>query len=307
MSSPTHFAFIIGEALIDAVTTTDGVTKEHPGGSPANVALTLGRLGRSAHLLTWIGQDVRGRTIEQWLQESRVHIEPASAGARATSLAHASLSASGSATYQFDLEWDLPPVQVPAGAVIAHTGSIAAILQPGGAKVRALLEAARDTATITYDPNMRPTLMGSPDEVRPHVETYVGLSDVVKASDEDLEWLYPGIDPRDVARRWQAGGPALVVVTFGGEGAFAVTSQDELTVAAPQTTVADTVGAGDSFMGALLHGLWEQGLVGSVERQNLHAINSATLETVLLQCTKVAAVTVSRAGANPPWLAELDE
>jgi len=305
MPSPTPLAYVIGEALIDAVTTLDGATTEHPGGSPANVALTLGRLGRNARLLSWIGADERGKRIQDWLDESNVSLDESGIHATRTSLAHATLSANGSATYNFDLEWDLPSISVPSNAIVAHSGSIAAVLEPGGDKAFALLKDAQRRCTITYDPNIRPTLMGDPNIVRPIVERYVALADVVKVSDEDLEWLYPGESPQEVAARWRATGPALVVVTFGGDGALGVTSVDAIRVEAPRTDVADTVGAGDSFMGALIHGLWQRNLLGGSEREALRAVNGATLKEVLLQCAKVAAVTVSRAGANPPWLAEL--
>jgi fructokinase len=200
---------------------------------------------------------------------------------------------------------------VPAGAgadaetLAVHTGSIGAMLAPGAADVRALVAAARDTATVSYDPNARPALMGDAADTRPRVEDLVRLSDVVKVSDEDLAWLVPGTDPLDVARAWQRSGPAMVVVTFGGEGATAVTAAGEITVASRPVDVVDTVGAGDSFMGALLDGLWSEDLLGAARRDALRAIDTGTIRRVLERCADVAAVTVSRAGANPPRAAEL--
>ncbi|MEL7975815.1 PfkB family carbohydrate kinase [Isoptericola sp. F-RaC21] len=297
----------VGEALVDVVHRPDGSSEEHPGGSLANVALTLGRLGRDVRLATWLGSDARGADVRSWLAESRVALAPGSDGAARTSVAQATLDGTGAATYEFDLEW-----QVPAGAGAAddtlavHTGSIAAMLPPGDADVRRLLAAARDTATVTYDPNARPAIMGDADVVRPRVEEIVALSDVVKVSDEDLAWLYPGREPLDVARTWQATGPALVVVTLGGSGAAAVTAAGEATVTAPRVDVVDTVGAGDSFMGALLDGLWSAGLLGADRRDALRAITTAETQSLLAGCAAVAAVTVSRAGANPPWAHELD-
>ncbi|MFE6969438.1 carbohydrate kinase [Isoptericola sp. NPDC057653] len=297
----------VGEALVDVVHRTDGSHEEHPGGSLANVALTLGRLGRDVRLATWLGRDARGDDVRAWLAESRVALTPGSDGADRTSVAQATLDATGAATYEFDLEW-----QVPAGAgatdgtLAVHTGSIAAMLAPGDAAVRQVLEDARRVATVSYDPNARPALMGDAASVRPRVEELVALSDVVKVSDEDIAWLAPGADPLDVARAWQATGPALVVVTFGGEGATAVTAAGEVTVAAPRVDVVDTVGAGDSFMGALLDGLWSTDLLGASRRDALRAIPVADTERLLARCAAVAAVTVSRAGANPPWARELD-
>ena len=303
---PEATALVIGEALIDVVHSADGRIAEHPGGSPANVALTLGRLQRPAELLTWIGSDVYGDLIRKWLAGSQVALSPGSDGAASTSIATAHLGADGAATYTFDLDWNLPRnVVVPEGTTVVHTGSIAAILAPGASAVRTLLESLRHRATITYDPNVRPTLMGSPAQARPQIEALVQTADVVKVSDEDLLWLYPGADLSVIATTWQRSGPAVVVVTYGGDGAVAYTATERITVAAPSVTVADTVGAGDSFMGALIDGLWGADLLGATKRPALKAIGSDVLRTVLERCVRVAAITVSRAGANPPRLAEL--
>ncbi|SKC52034.1 carbohydrate kinase family protein [Krasilnikoviella flava] len=296
----------VGEALVDVVHRPDGASEEHPGGSLANVALTLGRLGRDVRLATWLGRDARGDDVRAWLAESRVGLAPGSDGAARTSVAQATLDAAGAATYDFDLEWQVPDSAGATDETLAvHTGSIAAILAPGDADVRRLLAAARDTATVTYDPNARPAIMGDAGAVRPRVEEIVALTDVVKVSDEDLEWLYPGREPLDVARAWQTTGPALVVVTFGGEGATGVTAAGEVTIAAPRVDVVDTVGAGDSFMGALLDWLWGADLLGSARRDALRAIDRAATSRMLARAVAVAAVTVSRAGANPPWPTDL--
>lgn len=298
----------VGEALVDVVHRPDGTSEEHPGGSLANVALTLGRLGRDVRLAAWLGKDARGDDVRAWLAESRVTLVAGSDGAEATSVAQATLDETGAATYEFDLGW-----QVPAGAdadgdtLAVHTGSIAAMLPPGDADVRRLVEVARATSTVTYDPNARPAIMGDAAAVRPRVDEIVALADVVKVSDEDLAWLYPDRAPLDVARTWQATGPALVVVTFGGEGATAVTAAGEVTATAPRVDVVDTVGAGDSFMGALLDGLWSANLLGAARRDALRTIPAADTEALLTRCAAVAAVTVSRAGANPPWADELAE
>ncbi|WP_082919103.1 carbohydrate kinase [Cellulosimicrobium sp. I38E] len=297
---------VVGEALIDVVHRADGSVDEHPGGSLANVALTLGRLGRDARLATWLGPDERGDAIRAWLHDSAVTLAPGSTDAERTSVATAHLDAHGAATYQFDLEWRVPAGTAPdAGTLAVHTGSIAAVLEPGASDVRTLVAAARDTATITYDPNARPALMGDPADARTRIEALVALADVVKVSDEDLAWLAPGTDPVAVAHQWLALGPALVVITYGGEGALALTATGEQRITAPRVDVVDTVGAGDSFMGALLDGLWDAGLLGADHRDALHAIDPATLTALLERCAAVAAVTVSRAGANPPRRAEL--
>ncbi|WP_370445316.1 PfkB family carbohydrate kinase [Miniimonas sp. S16] len=231
---------------------------------------------------------------------------PGSTQAAATSVATARLDEHGAASYEFDVEWRVPMGTVPGGGTLAvHTGSIAAVLEPGASDVRALVSQARATATVTYDPNARPALMGEPAGARARIEAFVALADVVKVSDEDLAWLVPGADSVAAARDWLALGPALVVVTFGGKGAVAVTAAGAQHVAAPHVRVIDTVGAGDSFMGALLDGLWDAGLLGAENRAALRAIDCSTLRTLLERCVAVAAITVSRAGANPPHREEL--
>lgn len=305
MPASTAKAFIIGEALIDAVHSLNGQHQELPGGSPANVALTLARQGGQSSLLTWIADDERGNAIEQWLKESGVTLHPSSMGAAHTSVANAHLQADGSAQYEFEIEWDLTPVTIDPEFNVVHTGSIAATIEPGSHKVLELIKNAADHATITYDPNARPSLMGSPDLVRPLIEQYVALSDVVKVSDEDLGWLYPDQPFTQVAQKWSTSGPALTIVTKGGEGATCYTPNFTVEIVSPKVTVADTVGAGDSFMGTLIYELGERGYLGKSGRLGLHNIDRGTVEDVLTQCAKVAAITVSRAGANPPWRNEL--
>jgi fructokinase len=301
-------ALVVGEALIDVVRRADGSVEEHPGGSPANVAIGLGRLGREVDLLTWFGDDAHGALVRRHLEASGVQVAPGSDTADRTSVATAVLDADGVATYEFDLSWHVPErwASPPAVPLVVHTGSIAAVLEPGGQDVTKILTAHRDSATLTYDPNLRPSLMPPADETRPVVEELVALADVVKVSDEDLAWLEPGSHPLEVARRWAASGPAVVVVTRGGEGATAITGTYELDVAAPRVTVADTVGAGDSFMAGLVDGLWSAGLLGADRHQALRDADEVTLRSVLSRCAEIAAITVSRAGANPPTAAELD-
>ena len=306
---PGARAVVIGEALVDVVRRQDGSVDEHPGGSPANVALGLARLGRPVELLTWLGTDARGTAVRSHLEASGVQLAPGSDGAAATPVAIATLDETGAATYTFEIDW-----QVPAGhatdfgdVLVVHSSTIGAALEPGGAAVLRILAEARADSTITYDPNIRPDLLGDPQRARELVERLVILSDVVKVSDEDLAWLEPGSDPRDVAVRWASLGPGLVVVTRGGEGALAVTAGGvEVEVAAPRVQVADTVGAGDSFMSGLLDGLWSAGLLGASHRIALGGAGAEVLVPVLERCARIAAITVSRPGANPPTAAELD-
>jgi fructokinase len=306
---PAARALVVGEALVDVVRRLDGSSQEHPGGSPANVAIGLGRLDRPVDLLTWIGTDERGRAVRAHLEESGVRLTAGSDGAASTSVATATLDRTGAATYTFDLDWQVAVDSVAdiGDVLVVHTSTITAALPPGGPAVLRILAEARLDATITYDPNIRPDLLGDHDDARELVERLVTLADVVKVSDEDLSWLEPGVAPRDVATRWATRGPALVVVTLGGEGALAVTSGGvEVQVPAPRVQVADTVGAGDSFMSGLIDGLWSAGLLGAAHRIALGGIDADVLTPVLERCARIAAVTVSRPGADPPRAAELD-
>jgi len=307
---PAARALVVGEALVDVVLRPGAEPAEHPGGSPANVAIGLGRLGRRADLLTWLADDAHGDLVREHLSGSGVHVLAGDRAPERTPVARAHLDAEGAATYEFDLTWDLPGRwdEDDDAPVVVHTGSIATVLQPGGDAVARLLADRRATSTLTYDPNLRPALMGTPEATLPVVERLVALADVVKVSDEDLAWLHPGVAPEEIARDWLRRGPALVVVTLGGDGALALTAGgDEVLVTAPPVQVADTVGAGDSFMAALVDGLWEAGLLGADARAALHAVDRPTIERVLVRCAQVAAITVSRAGANPPTRAELGE
>ncbi len=298
---------VIGEALVDVVHARDGSVLEHVGGSPANVALGLGRLGRGADLLTWLGRDDRGRRIAEHLAASGAAIVPGSDGAEHTSLAVAHLGDDGGATYEFDVTWRVPETWAspPAAPIAVHTGSIAAVLEPGAADVARILAAHRESATLTYDPNLRPSLMPPPDRTRPVVERIVAMADGVKVRDEDLAWLSPG-DPMGLAEEWAAAGPALVVVTRGAEGALAWTAGGvHVAVDSRRVSVADTVGAGDSFMAGLIDGLWRAGLLGPDARATLRTVDETTLRSVLERCAVIAAITVSRPGANPPTAAEV--
>ncbi|WP_336629734.1 MULTISPECIES: carbohydrate kinase family protein [unclassified Microbacterium] len=296
---------VVGEALIDVVHRADGSVDENPGGSPANVALTLGRLGDRPVLVTALGDDMHGDRIRAWLAASDVEV--AATTIARTSTAAATLAADGSATYDFDIEWRLEDDHSLPEAGVVHTGSIAAFLSPGRDAVLRLLERRRDTALLTFDPNIRPTLVGDREETRQIVGRYIALADVVKASDEDLEWLYPGQDALASAAAWQSRGPAIVVVTLGGAGAAAITDHGVVTVPGRPVDVVDTVGAGDTFMGALIHGLLRAGLGGADSRTELRALTADPVTSLLNLAATAASVTVSRPGADPPRLAELPE
>nr|BEK63790.1 carbohydrate kinase [Kitasatospora purpeofusca] len=290
----SHFV-VIGECVADVVRTDGAPDVVHPGGSPANVAYGLARLGEPVALLTQLADDPYGRLIRAHLESVGVTLLPGADGADGegaprTPSAVVRLDEQGRARYTFDIGWTLPPVELPFPPGHLHLGSIAAVTGPGAAAVLALVERWRGRAGVSYDPNVRPALMGEHGEAVRRVERCVRLADLVKASDEDLAWLYPAEDPEEVARHWLGLGPATVAVTRGPAGAFALTA-DGRRVEAPARTVevADTVGAGDAFTAALLHAR--------------HA--GASLDTALARATAAATLTVTRPGANPPDAAEL--
>ncbi|MGW6588951.1 carbohydrate kinase [Streptomyces sp. MCL20-2] len=297
---------VIGECVADIVRQPDRADRVHPGGSPANVAYGLARLGHRPTLLTQLGADGHGRLIRDHLTAAGVGVRTDDASVPTPSAA-VTLDGQGHATYAFDIGWTLGPVPLDRTPGHVHTGSIAAVVEPGAATVLAALESLRAAATVSYDPNVRPALMGERARAVDRVERCVELSDVVKASDEDLEWLHPDEDPERVAERWLAAGTALVLVTRGGAGAFARFPGGRITVEAPAVAVADTVGAGDAFMSGTLHALAAHGLLGTDARDRLHAVDRDTVADVLRHAIASAAVTVSRAGANPPGPDELRE
>jgi fructokinase len=308
-ASPPVRTLVVGEALIDAVTSPTGEVDEHVGGSPANVAFGLAALDHPVDLATWIATDEHGRRIEQVCRSRGVALTAGSQGAPFTSVAHATLDLTGAATYVFDLEWQLPAVPGLTAYGHVHTGSIAAVLEPGGGQVRETLTTARSLgATVSYDPNARPSLMGRPDEARRLIESSIALADVVKVSDEDIAWLCPGEPVDEVLSRWAGLGPSLVVMTRGGAGALVHLGRtaEQQALPAPAVAVVDTVGAGDSFMAGLVSGLLDGGLLGGPGARD--ALRDAGLTEVLpavARALRTGALTVERAGAHAPVRADL--
>lgn len=297
----------VGESLTDIVLRPGEPPAEYPGGSPMNVAVALGRLGHVSHLLTRIGDDARGREIREHVESSRVVLTAGSIDDRPTSTAQAQVGTDGAAQYTFDLVWDPDPSGLPSGLDAVHTSSIAAVLAPGSGVVADVLEAYRDSATLSYDPNIRPDLMGDPATVRPQVEALIGRCDIVKSSDEDIAWLYGTDDVEDVAASWRELGPSVVAMTRGGDGAVGFGPDGRIPVDPVRVDVADTVGAGDTYSAGILDALASRDLLGAHRREALAAADTAVLQDVLAHAAALAAVTVSRPGANPPWADELED
>jgi fructokinase len=297
---------VVGECVADIVRAPGRPDVPHPGGSPANVAYGLARLGRDTALLTQLGDDPAGELIGAHLRSAGVELLGDLGAGAVTPTAVVTLDGQGHASYDFDVRWTLRAVgQLPTGVRHVHLGSIGAVTEPGTAAVRDVVARLREGATVSYDPNVRPALFGPHAEAVARVEEFVALSDLVKASDEDLAWLYPDRPPGQVARHWLKLGPGAVLVTCGGDGSVAYTAAGEVRGAPVRTEVADTVGAGDSFMSAVLDGLAGLDLLGAAARPRLSGPDESALTAVLRRAATAAALTVSRPGANPPSLAEL--
>jgi fructokinase len=296
---------VVGEALTDVVI-SDGHSREHPGGSPMNVSFGLGRLTVPVVFATRLGADDRGRAIEHHLRGAGVEIEPGLVEGRTTSSATVTLDSSGAADYDFDVEWSLDAGDLDLQRFDhVHFGSIGAFLEPGAATVREILASITGSASISYDPNIRPQFLHDHAEAVAATERHVASSDIVKASDEDIAWLYPGSDLREIATRWLESGPSLVIVTSGSGGSIVVTRADTFEIPSRTVEVADTIGAGDSFMAGLVDGLATHGMLGAANRPALRQIDLAMIAEIVERATLCASITVSRFGANPPHLADL--
>ncbi len=286
---------VIGESLIDIVE-----RDEHVGGSPLNVAVGLARLGRDVDFLTHIGDDPRGRRIAEYVNAAGAHLVSGSQSAVRTAVAQLTVDENGSADYVFDLDWQLSATPMVAPPLFVHTGSIAAVQEPGCLAVAALVDTYHVSATITFDPNVRPSLIVDRDLARERIEHLVERSDIVKVSEEDLCWIDPERPPEQIARTWRALGPSVVAVTMADRGAVAVCAAGEVRVPARPVQVVDTVGAGDAFTVGLIDALWAQGLLGAQRRGELARIDLDALTAALEAASNAAALTVARAGADLP-------
>jgi fructokinase len=285
-----------------------------PGGSPANVAVGLARLGIPARMLARIADDSLGRRVREHLRVNGVQLDHVAPATEQTSMAMVSVGPDGGPSYDFriagtaDWQWSAAELAdaLDGNVVALHSGSLALTTPPGAAVLRDLIARASATATISYDPNCRPILMGEPADVLPGVREMLATADIVKVSLEDLEWLLPDHKPEAVLEEWLALGPAIVAITIGGDGVVAGTAEGVRTRRpGVPVTVIDTVGAGDTFSAALLAGLHRRGLLGAAARAALRAIDGPTLDALLDEAARAAAITVSRRGADPPTAAEL--
>jgi fructokinase len=296
---------VVGEALVDIVRTRSGHLHEYAGGSAANVAVALARLGRPTRLATCFARDHHGELVATYLERAGVVLACDPGAVPHTSTAEATIGTSGAAEYTFDIDWRLLPVDPGEDPLVAHTCSLGAVLLPGADDVLALLGRLRERSTISYDVNARPSVTGTGPDVVARVERMVAVADLVKASDEDLETLYPDRSHAESAAALLGLGPAAVVVTRGAGGALWMDRESPVEVASRAVQVADTIGAGDTFGAGLLDALWERGRLGAEGRVALAALPRAEVAEVLEHAARAAAVTVSRPGADPPYRHEL--
>ncbi len=293
-----------GEALIDFIPVGDGLFyRPIEGGSPYNIALGLGRLGVETAFVGGLSTDAFGSRLADKLEENGVGLDWAARLDAPTTLAMVTLRA-GQAAYVFYDEataartWTraaLPPL--PDMVTALHFGSISLLRNPSADAFCDLMLAHRGRAVLTLDPNIRPALIDDPDAVRSRIRRMAAAADIVKISDEDLDWFAPGQSVREAAEDILKDGPAFVVITSGADGAEAIRRDGSVRIAAPKVNVVDTVGAGDSFMAALLARISE---TGHMSRDRLDRIDEAGLTDLLEFAAQAAALTCTRPGADPP-------
>ncbi|MGH3096310.1 MAG: carbohydrate kinase family protein [Streptosporangiales bacterium] len=302
---------VAGEALQDLV--PSGAPRgwtAYPGGSPCNTAVAAARLGARTAFLGRLSRDVFGQDIRAHLAAAGVDLTTVVDADEPSTLAVVSTDAEGVATYGFyylgtsDFAWrEGDRAELPAGCRAVHVGSLASAVEPTAGLLASAVASAGPQVVRSYDPNVRPSLGLDKAEYRALVERWVESTDLVRASQDDLAWLYPDTPPLQVAARWQSSGPRLVVVSCGADGAAAVLAGGEVHVPAQYVTVVDTVGAGDAFTAGLLVALDE---AGALTRDGLAALSAPALEPCLTFAATAAAATCGRAGADPPSRPDLD-
>ncbi|MBM7787630.1 carbohydrate kinase family protein [Tenggerimyces flavus] len=307
---------VFGEALVDVVADPDDPQRftAHPGGSPANLSIALARLGVQVEFAGRISDDRFGGLIRAHLTANDVDLSYSVEAPEQTTLAIVTLDENRAAEYAFystgtaDWQWtdaELPRELGPEIAAV-HGGSMTLAMAPGGEVIERFLASQRAERVVTIDPNVRPDIIGPLDAYRVQLERWLKIADIVKVSSDDLAVVYGDADPLAIARDWRAveGGPSLVVVTCAGDGSFALLDADDEPVRrAPEpVTVVDTVGAGDSFMAGLLDALARS---DRLSRPGLAKLTREDVAAALDWATRVAGVTVSRPGADPPRRAEV--
>ena len=296
--------WVTGEVLIDLI--PDGSDRKPiVGGGPANTAKALSNLGIDTQFIDGVSTDDYGQMAKDELVASGVKLDYVKYSDKPTCLAIVSLSDSGSASYEFVIEntatfdftlnW-LPNPQSERPSLL-HIGTLATAIEPGASVLFEWAQSVAKVAPIVFDPNIRPAVIGDREQYVMQVERWVSISSAVKVSDEDIKWLYPSLEIEQVVNNWLAKGPSLVVVTYGDKGLAGYRVGEKVSVDTVKVVVADTVGAGDTA-GAIL--------VEAIVKDGLDTLNGVMLEMMLKRAAKAAAITVSRSGANPPTLKEIE-
>ncbi len=302
-----------GEALVDLFPADAAGTtwRAVPGGSPVNVAVAVARLGAPAGFLGRLSTDRFGLLLAGHLQAAGVSERYVSLGGEPTALAVVEPGAADRepgftfhGTGAADRMLRSTDAALGAEVTVAHfPGSVTLATEPGGAVLEATMVGAAGRMLVTLDPNVRPTIAGTPALFAGRLARWLRHVDLVKVSRADLAWLRPDADAEAVAGEWLGQGPAAVVVTRGGDGSIVLTASHRVEVAAVPVEVADTVGAGDSFMGGLLVWLHDHAATSAAALAGLDPDDWAA---ALRFAARVAAVTASRIGADPPTRIELD-
>ena len=296
--------WVTGEVLIDLI--SDGSERKPiVGGGPANTAKALSKLGIDTQFIDGISSDQYGQMAKGDLVASGAKLDYVKYSDKPTCLAIVSLSDSGSASYEFVIEntatfnftadW-LPNPQTERPTLL-HIGTLATAIEPGASVLFEWSQSVAKVAPIVFDPNIRPAVISDRKQYVKQVERWVSISSAVKVSDEDLKWLYPALEIDQVVNNWLAKGPSLIVVTYRDKGLAGYRAGEKVSVGAVKVEVADTVGAGDT-VGAIL--------VEAIVKDSLDTLSGVRLEMMLKRAAKAAAITVSRSGANPPTLKEIE-
>lgn len=305
---------VIGEALLDLVQPEHGGPYlAKPGGGPLNIAVGLARLGHPTNLIARLSSGSLSEPVRRHAIDNGVSLDACVETSDLTTLAFASLDSRGRASYDFYVQgtadWGWSPIELsplPAGTRIVHSGSLAAAINPGAEAILSAFEGLREAGNVllSFDPNVRPALAGKRSDAVQRVEAFVRASHVVKASDEDIAWLYPGRSLVQVLDQWSTLGPELVVVTRGPEGCVAVRPGEQAQAAGGVAVeVVDTIGAGDSFASGLLSGLAD---AGATAPGGVRTLSGEALRSALRRATLASAMTCGRPGADPPTRCEYD-
>ena len=293
-----------GEVLIDLI--PEGADRKPiVGGGPANTAKELAKLGIDTQFIDGISTDDYGQMAKDELVASGVKLDYVKYSDKPTCLAIVSLGDSGSASYEFVIEntatFDFTSTWLPnpqtERPTLLHIGTLATVIEPGASVLFEWAQSVAKVVPIVFDPNIRPTFINNRDLYVKQVERWVSISSAIKVSDEDIKWLYPSLEIEQVVNNWLAKGPSLIVVTYGDNGLAGYRAGEKVIVDAIKVAVADTVGAGDT-VGAIL--------VEAIVKDGLSSLSGVRLEMMLKRAAKAAAITVSRNGANPPTLKEIE-